>query len=185
MNRLKNSYQGFLPYILIFCVIVGRLLTIRPYNFIPIFSCLLFFGAVRPKQEFNVPLLALIGVDVFLTTHRYGYALTTDQALTWGWYLMAIFLGTAMLRNMISTMRVIGASLTASISYFVASNFAVWAAWGMYPKTSSGLVACYIAALPFFRNSVATEIVSSLIIFILWKHLQALVPARLAQVTCS
>ena len=34
----------------------------------------------------------------------------------------------------------------------VISNFAVWAAWNMYPKTLAGLATAYGAALPFFRN---------------------------------
>jgi len=184
VKRFASGNAIILPYALILIVAVLRLAVSHPYNFIPVFSCLLFFGAVRPKREFAVPFLGLVGVDIFLTTHRYGYALTADQALTWVWYLAALFLGAAMLRS-ISAPRVIGASLAASVSFFLASNFAVWAAWGMYPKTLGGLGACYIAAVPFFRNSVVTELVFSVLIFMLWKYRQALLPARRAESACS
>jgi hypothetical protein len=78
-----------------------------------------------------------------------------------------------------------GASLTSSVSFFLTSNFAVWAAWGMYPKTLGGLGLCYIAALPFFRNSIFTELACSLLIFALARYSQALIPARRMQGTSS
>jgi hypothetical protein len=120
-------------------------------------------------------------VDIFLTTHRYGYLLTGDHAVTWIWYMAAAFLGAAMLRKSQSTGRVLGASLLTSVSFFMTSNFAVWAEWGMYAKTLSGLGTCYIAALPFFRNSLLSETTFSLLIFALGRYSAALVPARRMQ----
>jgi hypothetical protein len=117
-------------------------------------------------------------VDIFLTTHRYSYLLTADHAVTWTWYLAAAFLGSAMLRNSQSTPRVLGASLLTSLSFFLASNFAVWAGWGMYAKTLGGLGTCYIAAVPFFRNSLLSETTFSLLIFALAKYSAAYIPAR-------
>jgi hypothetical protein len=105
--------------------------------------------------------------------------------VTWLWYLAVMFLGAGTLRNSISTLRVLGASLSASVSFFVASNFAVWAAWGMYAKTLGGLGTCYIAALPFFRNSIVSETVFSLMIFSLARFSQAFVPAPRMRRACS
>jgi hypothetical protein len=48
-------------------------------------------------------------------------------------------------------------------SFFLASNYAVWVAGDMYPRTFSGLLACYAAAIPFYRNDlVSTTIVAGL-----------------------
>ena len=185
MNRLATVNSILLPYILILAVAVLRLTVSHPYNFVPVFACLLLFGACRPSREFATPLLALIGIDIFLTTHRYGYALTGGHAVTWIWYLGAMFLGAAMLGNSISPRRVLGSSLIASISFFVVSNFTVWAEWGMYPKTIGGLGACYIAALPFFRNSVVSEIVFSALIFSLAYVSENYMPAPRMRSTCS
>ena len=55
-------------------------------------------------------------------------------------------------------MRVVSASLAASVSFFAVSNFAVWALWNMYPKTLAGLAECYTMAIPFFRNTVASDL---------------------------
>jgi hypothetical protein len=185
MKRLESGNLIVLPYLLIFGAALLRLTVSHPGNFVPIFSCLLFFGASRPKREFAMPLLALIGVDIFLTTHRYGYPLTGGHAVTWIWYLAALILGAGMLRSSISTPRVLGASLLASVSFYLASNFTVWAEWGMYAKTWSGLGACYIAALPFFRNSVVSETAFSLLVFGIYRYNRALMPARRMQRACS
>jgi hypothetical protein len=181
MKRIENRNSILLPYLLIFGAALLRLTVSHPYNFVPIFSCLLFFGANRPKRELAIPLFALIGVDIFLTIHQYGYQLTSGHAVTWMWYLAVLILGAGMLRNSISTPRVIGASLLASVSFFLVSNFTVWAEWGMYPKTFSGLGICYAAALPFFRNSLVSETTFSLLIFGISRYSEAFMPARCMQ----
>jgi len=38
--------------------------------------------------------------------------------------------------------------------FFLVTNFAVWALGATYPHTPEGLMACYVAALPFYRNSL-------------------------------
>jgi hypothetical protein len=169
MKRFASNHTLVYPYVGILGILLLRLTVDHPYNFVPIFACVLFFGATRRRWEFPIPLLALIGVDVFLTTSRYSYALTSDQAVTWIWYLVVMALGAAMLRSTISAPHVLGASLLASVGFFLVSNFAVWATWSMYPKTGNGLIACYVAALPFFRNSLVSETACSLLIFVVYR----------------
>ena len=185
MRDFESKQSMILPYLLIFGAGLLRLAASHPYNFIPIFACLLFFAAQRPAREFAGPLIGLIGVDMFITTHRYGYAITSDQVVTWIWYLVAMLIGAGMLRRSSSPGRVAGASLLASVSFFAVSNFVVWAAWGMYAKTLAGLGACYIAALPFFRNGVISELVCSLALFGLSGYAARLMPAKRVQGACS
>jgi hypothetical protein len=48
-------------------------------------------------------------------------------------------------------------------SFFILSNYAVWVGGDMYPHNLSGLVACYAAAIPFYRNDLlSTAIVAGL-----------------------
>lgn len=176
MKRLAIGKSILLPYLLIVAVAVLRLSGSHPYHFIPIFSCLIFFGACRPAREFPIPVLALVGVDIFLTTHQYGYALTVGHVPTWLWYLVAVLLGAGAWDESISIPRVLGSSLLMATSFFVVSNFTVWAEWAMYPKTWAGLGACYVAALPFFRNSLAAEVVCSLLIYAAARAGEALMP---------
>lgn len=45
----------------------------------------------------------------------------------------------------------------ASLSFFALSNIGVWLNW--YPQTLEGLLACFTAALPFYRNTVLADLV--------------------------
>ena len=45
--------------------------------------------------------------------------------------------------------------------FFITTNFGVWLGSGFYPLTAEGLMACYVAALPFFGNTLASTLVFS------------------------
>ena len=57
------------------------------------------------------------------------------------------------------------AALGSGLLFFVVTNFSVWLGSAFYPPTWEGLVACYTAALPFFRNTLVGNLVYSLILF--------------------
>lgn len=44
----------------------------------------------------------------------------------------------------------------ASLWFFLVSNFGVWLYW--YPNTLQGLLSCYLAALPFYRNTLLGDL---------------------------
>jgi len=185
---MKSLFIGrsiLLPYLLILAIAAVRLLFANPYNLLPIFSALLFFGACRPVREFGIAVLGLIGLDIFITTHHYSYRLAPDQALTWMWYLIAVNLGATVLSKTISPRRILGSLLVLSVSFFVVSNFGVWLEWHMYPKTLSGLAECYVAALPFFRNSVVSEMFWGVLLFGLARFSQVMVLGTRLRRVCS
>ncbi len=165
MKYLESKPFSLLPYLLIAGLGLLRLQSTHTYNMVPVFSTLLFFAVLRPAREYSFPLLALIGVDIFLTTHQYSFPLTIDSIVTWGWYLIVLVVGPRLLRGIISWRHAAAFSLLASISYFLVSNYFVWAEWNMYPKTLTGMGACYLAALPFFRNSLISESLCSVFLF--------------------
>lgn len=147
-----------LAYLLVLFAVVFRLLTqASALNFAPVAAALLFFGWRMPRRQAWVPVAALMFSDVVLTLHVYGYPLRPDQMVTWAWYLAIVLLG-SLLQGRASVLRIAGASLAASVSFFLLSNFVVWAAWQMYPRTLDGLLACYVAGLPFFRNTAASDL---------------------------
>ena len=129
-----------------------------PFSFTPVAASLLYFGARRPRRQLWIPVVLLAASDVYLTRVTYGYPLTADQLVTWAWYAAMVLLGGVLIKGF-SAVRIGTASLTASVSFFLISNFAVWMVWrDMYPKTFNGLMACYVAGLPFFRNGVASDL---------------------------
>jgi hypothetical protein len=129
-----------------------------PFSFMPVAASLLYFGARMPRRQMWIPVVLLVTSDVYLTRVTYAYPLTLDHLVTWAWYAAILLLGSVLAKGF-SVVRIGAASLTASVSFFLISNFAVWMVWrDMYPKTVNGLMACYVAGLPFFRTAVASDL---------------------------
>jgi len=156
-------------YLLLVVAVLSRLaLAATPhpewFNFTAVGGALLFFGARRSWREMLAPLAMLMATDYFLTTTVYAYPFRWQgYVTTWAWYLMAMVLGQILLRARTSFIRVAAGVVLGPTSFFVVSNYAVWVSGEMYPRTASGLVACYAAALPFYRNDfIATTLVAGL-----------------------
>jgi hypothetical protein len=93
-----------------------------------------------------------------LTRYVYSYPVTWDHLLTWIWYAAVLLMG-MQIGPANKWLRIAAAALASSVGFFLISNFAVWASWTMYPKTLAGLGACYVAAIPFYRMSFASDVV--------------------------
>ncbi|NTU47327.1 hypothetical protein HGA88_06935 [Candidatus Roizmanbacteria bacterium] len=78
---------------------------------------------------------------------------------------IAIALGSHLLKNKLHITNVIALSFASSFAFFVTTNFGVWIATELYMKNFSGLVECYYYALPFFRNTVLSDLFYSGIFF--------------------
>jgi len=161
-----------LAYVFILFAIAVRFLP-HPMAFTPVGAALLFFGARGPRHRAWVPLALLAASDVFLTTMVYRYPFSWDHFVTWAWYAAMLWLGTT-IRQSAGPIRILATVLAGSISFFAISNFAVWAAWNMYPRTFSGLMLCYDAGLPFFRRAVIGDILFASLMFAAPVALQAL-----------
>ena|ERR1700693_4382193 len=152
-----------LAYLFVVLAIAVRFLP-HPLSFTPVAASLLFFGARSSRRQMWMPLLLLVVSDVILTKAVYAYVFAWDQIVTWAWYAAILWLGTK-LRDNARPLPVIGAALASSVSFFLLSNFAVWAAWDMYPKNFGGLMASYAAGLPFFRRGVEGDLLFTSLMF--------------------
>jgi hypothetical protein len=152
-----------LAYLFVVLAVIIRFVP-HPWHFTPVAACLLFFGAYGSRRQLWFPVVLLAASDIFLTKVVYSYPFTWDQIIVWAWYGAVLLLGTR-LREHAKPLPILGSALASSVSFFVVSNFAVWAAYEMYPKTLSGLVACYAAAVPFFRGTIAGDLVFTAVLF--------------------
>ncbi len=158
-----------LAYLFVIFAVMARMPFMpHPWNFTPVAAALLYFGARGPRRQLWVPLALLAASDLILTRFVYFYQLSWpivgDHLVTWAWYAAILFLGTR-LRESTSWIRIAGASLASSVSFFLISNFAVWACWNMYPKTVPGLITCYVAGVPFFRHAIAGDMLFTVVMF--------------------
>lgn len=152
-----------LPYAFVLIAIAVRFMP-HPLAFTPVMAALLYFGARGSRRQLWIPLALLAASDVVLTKIVYSYQFSWDHFVTWAWYAAILWLGTS-LRESTSALRIAVSALAGSVSFFVVSNFAVWAAWNMYPKTGAGLITCYAAALPFFRRGFEGDMLFTAVIF--------------------
>jgi hypothetical protein len=147
-----------LPYYFVLFAIAARFLPhAGSFNFTPVAASLLFFGARMPRKQAWIPVTMFIASDVLISHFVYGYPVSPSDIVTWAWYAAIVLLGSLLASNA-SASRVVSASLAASLSFFAVSNFAVWAVWNMYPRTLAGLAECYTMAIPFFRNTAASDL---------------------------
>jgi hypothetical protein len=124
------------------------------FNFTAVGAGLLYFGSRRPRWQ-TVLAVAVMGLmDVYLTTQVYHYPFHVSAYLvTWAWYAAVCLMGSSLLRK-ITPLRVVAGVLASSTSFFVLSNFMVWAGGQMYPHSAAGLAGCYYAGLPFYGNDL-------------------------------
>ncbi|MDE3186141.1 MAG: hypothetical protein KGM96_01290 [Acidobacteriota bacterium] len=152
-------------YLLLIVAVLSRLMPHAGwFNFTAVGGALLYFGARRSWREMLAPLAAFMAADYALTVFTYNYAFHWQAYVTtWAWYLAVMVLGHILLHARTSFVRVAAGVVLGPTSFFVVSNYAVWAAGGMYPRSMAGLAACYAAAVPFYRNDLAsTAIVAGL-----------------------
>jgi len=153
-----------LAYLFVVLAVAVRFIP-HPWTFTPVAASLLFFGARGSRRQIWIPFALLAASDVILTKVVYAYVFSWDHFVTWAWYAAILWLGTR-LRDNTKPLRVIGASLASSVSFFVVSNFAVWACWrDMYPRTVSGLMTCYAMAVPFFRHALEGDLLFTCALF--------------------
>src|ERR1700683_5183777 len=147
-----------LAYVFILFAVAVRFLP-HPMAFTPVGAALLFFGARGPRRQLWIPLVLLAASDVILTTMIYRYPVSWDQFVTWAWYAGMLWLGTSLKQNA-GAMRILGSALAGSVSFFLLSNFAVWAAWDMYPRPPAGFRPSSGAGIPFSPHAVAEALLS-------------------------
>lgn len=160
-------------YLLLVLAILTRVVPHHDWlNFTAVGGALLYFGARRSWREMLVPLAALMVTDYCLTVFSYHYSFVwTAYIPTWAWYAAVMVLGAILLKSKTTWLRVGAGVILGPTSFFLVSNYAVWLmsshtvrlATDMYPHTFSGLLTCYAAGLPFYRNDVlSTAIIAGL-----------------------
>jgi hypothetical protein len=137
------------------------------YNFTAVGAGLLLFGSRRPRWQAVLAVAVMALMDIYLTTRVYGYAFHVSAYLaTWAWYAAVCVLGSALLRK-VTALRVAVGVLASATSFFLLSNFMVWASSGMYGHTLSGLGMCYVAGLPFYGNDLLSTGVFAAAFFVI------------------
>jgi len=153
---LKPRHEVLIGMIL--AAALSRLIP-HPFNFAPLGALALFGGAqfADRRAAFLVPLAALLLSDFFLGFY-------SGMQWVYGSFVLIVCIG-RLLQSRHTPWRIAGASLSASVSFFAITNFAVWPGSTLYPQTLAGLMDCYAAGLPFFWNTLLGDGFYNLVLF--------------------
>lgn len=131
----------------------------HPPNFTPIAAIALFGGAQfsSKRAAFLAPLAGLLLSDLVLGFYRIS-------PVVYGSFALTVCLGFWMRRHR-SVQRIALGTVASAILFFVLTNFGVWVLGDLYPKTPGGLLGCYVAAIPFARNTLLGDLTYSALLF--------------------
>lgn len=143
------------------------------WNVTPMAGVALAAGAWFPSAVVaaSVPLSALALGNLLLP----DYGSTAMAAVVYAATAWPILLGRGFLRldaagDAAGWMRghwrgLAGSALASSLVFFLTTNLAHWWLTSDYPHTAAGLVACYVAALPFYRWMPAGDLAWTAAVF--------------------
>ncbi|MBP7157574.1 MAG: hypothetical protein KBI02_01110 [Thermomonas sp.] len=176
------------PLALAALIVIAALSRVLPHppNFSPIEAVALFGGAYFASRRWAllVPLVAMFASDLVLGLANGGiywdYFRSAGYLLVYACIALSTVLGFG-LRGRVSGSRVLGYSLAGSMLFFVVTNFGAWLSDPAYPKTIAGLVAAYLAGVPFFQWTVLGTLAYAALLFGGFELLRKHVPALRAQ----
>jgi len=152
-------------YVFFVVAVLAGLVTNHLPVLAPAFGALLFCGArLKKRDAIWFPVLVLAIADWVATTQLFHMQVKWEHAITLVAFAAMAGIG-GILRHTLTVTRFLGCSIAASTAYFLISNFGVWLGWGVYPQTREGLVACYVAALPYYRSSLLSTLAFGAVLF--------------------
>lgn len=138
-------------------------------GFSPVIAIALFSGFIIRQRDwsFLLPLIALFISDAIIQVLYQSGAFPYPGFYSGQWLnyliLMSATLIGWMLKGRSNSSLLIGA-VAAPTVFFLLSNFGVWMGQhNLYSKDLNGLMACYAAGLPFYKNALLATI-----LFLAW-----------------
>lgn len=166
MNHQVNTRWGIVA-IIVLVVAMSRLIphtmAFSLFNFSPLGGIALFSAAYfnRKYMAYLLPIAALWATNllidnIFYAKYYNGFAWFANPEVYFA-FLLIVLMGTGLLKKV--TMPRLGiAAVSSSLVFFIVTNFYVWLNTPLYPKTADGILACYIAAIPFYWNTLYSDL---------------------------
>lgn len=153
-----TGYRKSCIYVVIALAVLARFIPHLP-DFSPVYGALLFGGAYLGKREsVTFPLIMLGASDFVLTRFVYQMHLGWLELIQLAGFAAIVAVGWS-LRRGIRVTRLAIACLGGPTAFYLISNFGVWLGWHAYARNWEGLIACYVAAIPFYGYSIASTCV--------------------------
>lgn len=165
MNYSKKFFINYLTIFVLFFALMMRLIE-HPANFAPLGAMSLFMGYyLVGKKKFLAPLLILLASDLFLGFYNLGVMFSV-----YGSFVLIVLLGHLTknwsknyFNSKVLTLTV--STFAGSVLFYLVTNAAVWLFTSLYPHNLIGLGSSYLMALPFFRNTLMSDVFYTAIFF--------------------
>lgn len=152
----KNTIAIFISLLIL--AVLSRWVS-HLWNFTLLGGAFLFAGAFFQDKKTAV---ALMLSSMLISDFVIGFH---DQMLAvYFAYLIIVVLG-FLLTTAPGRVKILGLSVLGSFSFFLITNFAVWYQGLMYPMTLSGLMDCFVMGIPFYKNQLISDVLSSFAFF--------------------
>ncbi len=168
----SETKKGILIGVLIFLAASLRWVE-HPLNTTPIVAIILFSVAFIKdlKWKIAIPLSVMILSDVIINLKN-GYGFHNSAFLVYGTFALIFIVAGYMLKK-VNVVNVLGASLMASVLFYLVTNFAFFypvsavpnPALGQYPHNWLGIVSSYQAGLPYFKNMLVGDLIYTSVLF--------------------
>ena len=166
MEKKNNNNNFILITGLILVAVIFRIIP-HPFNITPIIAVALLAGAKFQDKKWAIviPVASLFISDVILSYVNHYELLHSTILFTYGSVLLIILLGRFLYRDKLNITKTIGLSLISSLLFFLISNFGVWLFGNLYTLDISGLIKCYVMAIPFNKFSWAGDLFFVFVLF--------------------
>lgn len=170
----KRSIVFLIVLVVITVGMASRLLPHLP-NLAPLGALALLAGAYLGRRYWSVivPLGLLFVSDLVINNTSSREYFPDVEGVVWfadymiyTWMSVALIVGVAfVILKKVTPLRVLGSAVVASVLFYLVSNFGVWMHGTIYTKDFTGLLECYIAAIPYFRSTLMSNVVFSAVAF--------------------
>ena len=152
-----NYLKGIIFFTLL--LVLSRIVP-HPPNFTPILAGIIFLPFIKKDFIFSmiVPIVVMLISDFIIGMH---------SLMFWTYLPILILSFLAFYFYQDSFRRVINLAIFSPIIFFILSNFGVWVNSAKYSRDFSGLVECYIYAIPFYASSAISCILFSIIFYLI------------------
>lgn len=168
---MKDSKKLYILFTVL--IVIGLAVRFLPHapNFAPLGAIALFAAAFYPKKvwAYTIPLITWWISDLYINNFVYQL----NESFTWFTWdqfyttlaIVAIVAFATQLFKKVSVLKILLGSVSASLIFFIISNFGVWAQGLLYPMTFNGLIECYTLALPFYKATFYSDLIFTTIFF--------------------
>ncbi len=152
-------------------ICIGAILRLlpHPHNMTPIAAMALMGGLYigRKYLAYIIPFVTLFFSDLILnnTINRIFFE-GSEGIILWDDYMLYTYIAfglTVVLGSLLKSTRglklIVSGTLLSSLLFFLITNLGTWMSGVIYPKDFAGLLACFVAAIPFFINTLIGNLV--------------------------